>query len=448
MPITRRQFVAGALGTGALAAAGGLTIGRSPIERLIGNSASPSSAGHSQIDPAKAVLVLVTMYGGNDGINMVVPASDGTYRSLRGPLALPEDKVLPLGDGLSLHPSLTGTKKLWDDKLLAVVRGVGYPNPIRSHFRSMDIWQTGVPDTASDTGWLGRWLDATGKDPLRAMSTTPTLPLLLLGQKASGAALLPGTGGVPVQGAVADAYRALFNPTGEDDLTGRVDEVGTDLLTVSATLDKALSSTPSLIPDGSAGPSLDNGTPDSGAGPKGSPTTKAANPAKDAKGKGAKSSGSLAGQMDTVARLIRAGLPTRVYSTTLGGFDTHANELATQGRLLSELDAGLTGLFAGLGNDPRGDQVVVVAYSEFGRRVAANSSGGTDHGTAAPVLVAGRPVQAGFHGEEPSLTNLDDGDLKANVDFRSIYGTLLAKVLGFDPAVSLGPTHPALLNFV
>lgn len=443
MTITRRHFVAGALGTGALAAAGGLTIGRSPLGRLIGTTASTSATSHSHIDPTKAVLVLVTMYGGNDGLNMVVPASDGTYRGLRGPLALPEDKVLALDGGLSLHPSLTGTKKLWDDKLLAIVRGVGYPNPIRSHFRSMDIWQTGVPDASSDTGWLGRWLDATGKDPLRAMSTTPTLPLLLLGQKASGAALLPGTTGVPVQGAAADAYRALFTPTGDDSLVGRVDEVGTDLLTVSATLDKALSSTPSLTPDNAGRASLDNGAADGAARAKGA---KPANPAKGAKN--AKAAGSLAGQMDTVARLIRAGVPTRVYSTTLGGFDTHANELDTQSRLLSELDAGLTGLFAGLGDDPRADQVVVVAYSEFGRRVAANGSGGTDHGTAAPVLVAGHSVRAGFHGEEPSLTDLDDGDLKANIDFRSIYGTLLAKLLGVDPAVSLGANHPSLLSFV
>jgi uncharacterized protein (DUF1501 family) len=446
MSLTRRQFVAGALGTGAVAAAGGLTLGRSPIGRLIGATASTTAGGHSRIDPTDAVLVLVTMYGGNDGLNTVVPASDGTYRSLRGPLALPEDKVLALGGGLSLHPSLTGTKKLWDDKLLAIVRGVGYPNPIRSHFRSMDIWQTGVPETSSDTGWLGRWLDATGKDPLRALSTTPTLPLLLLGQKASGAALLPGTAGVPVQGAAADAYRALFTPTGDDSLAGRVDEVGTDLLTVSATLDKALSSTPSLANGGAGSPSLDNGSPGTTA-TGGAKAAGAAGPGKGAKS-AAKAAGSLAGQMDTVARLIRAGVPTRVYSTTLGGFDTHANELDTQARLLSDLDAGLTSLFAGLGDDRRADQVVVVAYSEFGRRVAANGSGGTDHGTAAPVLVAGRPVQAGFHGEEPSLTDLDDGDLKANVDFRSIYGTLLAKVLGVDPAVSLGPNHPALLSFV
>lgn len=440
MPISRRRFLAGAAGAGAVAALGGVG-----VDHLVRGHGSGAGAG-GRVDPGKGVVVLITLYGGNDGLNTVVPVSDATYRGQRGPLALPEDKVLPIGEGLALHPSLTGVKALWDDHRLAIVRGVGYPSPVRSHFRSMDIWQSAVPDAVSQTGWLGRWLDATGKDPLRAISTAPTLPLLLLGSKTAGASILPGNGALPLPGPVAGAYKTLVQvPSGSGasplgGLAVRIDEVGSDLLTVAAALQKAAapavgSSTSTSEPSTTAPGSLDNGGI---VGSQGAPI-----------GRGRKAAaGTLAEQMQTVARLVRAGLPTRVYAAQLGGFDTHVNELDTHARLLTELDGGLTALFDALGDDPRAGQVVAVVYSEFGRRVAANASGGTDHGTAAPVLVAGRGVKGGFHGDEPSLTDLDAGDLKAGVDFRSVYATLLGHVLGVDPDVSLGSNHPPLLDFV
>ena len=151
------------------------------------------------------------------------------------------------------------------------------------------------------------------------------------------------------------------------------------------------------------------------------------------KGASAGGSGGLAGQLDVVARLIEAGVPTRAYSVSLGGFDTHADERGTQEKLLAEVDAALSGFLTRMAGTPRGRDVVTLVYSEFGRRVAANVNEGTDHGTAGPMFVAGTPVRGGFYGEQPSLKNLDDGNMKATVDFRSVYGELLHRVLDADP---------------
>ena len=143
-------------------------------------------------------------------------------------------------------------------------------------------------------------------------------------------------------------------------------------------------------------------------------------------------------------RCVRAGVPTRVYAVSLGGFDTHADEKGTQSRLLGELDSAVSGFLAGMDSDPRGSKVVVAIYSEFGRRVAANASQGTDHGTAGPLLVAGHPVRGGFYGDQPSLTSLDAGDLKVTTDFRSVYGTLLEQVLDTEAGRVLDGTRPTL----
>jgi uncharacterized protein (DUF1501 family) len=161
------------------------------------------------------------------------------------------------------------------------------------------------------------------------------------------------------------------------------------------------------------------------------PTTAATSKAASAPARPA-TAGALATQLDVVARLIKGGAPTQVYSVSLGGFDTHATEKDNHARLMSELDTGIAGFLKSLAGDPKGDSVVVMTYSEFGRRVAANASGGTDHGTAAPLFVAGRSVRGGFYGEQPSLTDLDQGDLKFSTDFRSVYGTMIERVLGLD----------------
>jgi uncharacterized protein (DUF1501 family) len=205
--------------------------------------------------------------------------------------------------------------------------------------------------------------------------------------------------------------------------------VGTDLLTVQKTLSQALSAVPASSGPSGASTNLETAPPTTG--PAGG------------QAKGRYSIG-LSAQLDLVGRLIKAGVPTKVYSVTLGGFDNHAAEKDTHARLLAELDQGISGFVQTMAADPKAPPVVVMTYSEFGRRVAENASGGTDHGTAGPLFVAGTSVKGGFYGDEPSLTNLDQGDLKFTTDFRSVYATVLELVLGIDQKMSLPHAFPTL----
>ncbi|HZU46127.1 MAG TPA: DUF1501 domain-containing protein [Mycobacterium sp.] len=338
------------------------------------------------------ILVMLTLYGGNDGLNTVIPASDPAYQSARPELAYSESEVLPLGDGLGLNPGMKGLKALWDSKRLAIVRGVSYPKPDHSHFRSMDIWQTASPAEPVPTGWIGRWLDATGDDPLRAVNVGPVLPPLAVGEKCTAAALSPTAA-----------------PESANWFTETMDALGVD----------DPNDTPAMSAVCAA--------------------YRAARTADTTLGKvKASAKKGLAAQLAMVAAAVRAAVPTRVYTVALGGFDTHAEERETQQRLLQTVDEALTPFLAEMAADRYGKNLVVLAYSEFGRRVAANASQGTDHGTAGPVFVAGAPVKGGFYGDEPSLTDLDNGDLKATTDFRDVYYELLSTTLRTDPTPSVG----------
>ena len=411
-PMSRRQFLISSGVVGATALAAGAT--GCSFKHL-------AAAGKTNPLPQDTkVLVLVTMYGGNDGLNTVIPYTDKAYYAGRPDLAYAESDVLPLTDGLGLNPSMAGFKKLYDAGRLAVVRGVGYPNADRSHFRSMAIWQTASPDSPLPSGWLGRWLDANGADPLLAVNVGPVLPPLLAGQKCAGAAL-PASGSINLpDGRYGSGLHALDAVGGsEPPLVQRVAQSGADLLRVASTLGSALGGTPT-----SAAPSHD--------------ATPAAPDATNV----------LAGQLDIVARCIAANAPTRVYSVQLGGFDTHADEKGTQSRLLGQLDSAVSGFLQKVATVPHGNDVVVALYSEFGRRVAANASQGTDHGTASNVFVVGAGVKGGLYGDQPSLTDLALDDLKYNVDFRSVYATLLERVLGSDAGQVLGSGNFPRLAFV
>ncbi|HEY6746190.1 MAG TPA: DUF1501 domain-containing protein [Mycobacteriales bacterium] len=398
--LTRRKFLLASGVTGGVAlAAGAGTIGWRDVADRAGTR--PPDAG---------VLVLVTLYGGNDGLGTLVPYSDGAYHDARPDLAYGADEVLALDDQLGLNPAMTGFKKLWDDGTLAIVRGVGYPRPDHSHFRSMDIWQTGSPDHPAATGWIGRWLDATGPDPLRVVSVGATLPPLAVGAKGTGVAL-PLTSFAAPAGPLGAGVRALstVDPTDPPAQALAARATGT-LLSATATFGPPL--------EAAAGTEADDDN--------------------QAQGASAGGQSALARQLAIVSRCVKAGVPTRVYAVSLGGFDTHADEKGTQSRLLGELDQAVSGFLT----DTPG--VVVAVYSEFGRRVGANASQGTDHGTAGPLFVAGAAVRGGFYGDQPSLTALDDGDLKVTTDFRSVYGTLLERVLDTEAGRVLDGTRPAL----
>ncbi len=391
--INRRRFLIASAGVGAAGLlSGAVAVSWPDLMRAAQDRPLADGAG---------VLVIVTLYGGNDGVNTLIPYADNAYHDARPELAYAPSEVLQLDSQLGLNPAMKGIAGLWNQRQVAIVRGVSYPQPDHSHFRSMDIWQTASPAEPVSTGWIGRWLDVTGEDPLRAVNIGPVLPPLAVGEKYTAAAL--STAQVPV--VQADRFDAIMSALGNDD---------------------------------------PNDTPAMAAVRKAYRATRTTNKTFGGIRPAAREHNSLATQLSMVAAAVRAGVPTRVYTVQLGGFDTHANERDTQQRLLQTLDEAVTPFLRDMATDRNGRNVVLMAYSEFGRRVAANASQGTDHGTAGPVFVAGVPVKGGFYGEEPSLTNLDNGDLKFTTDFRDVYHELLAQTVGTDPAPSVGSGRTSL----
>jgi uncharacterized protein (DUF1501 family) len=405
--LTRRRFLlaSGVAGGGALAVGAG-TVG---FTDLLATAIQPRPEWM-----VKKVnrLVIVTLYGGNDGLNTVVPYADPAYHSARPELAYSPDKVLHLDDSLGLNPMLTGLKSLWDQRRLAIVLGVGYPQPSRSHFRSMDIWQSASPVGPLTTGWIGRWLDGTQAAREAAVSFEPVLPPLLAGQTRVGTCV--SFSGLTLPKWIDEhAVAALGHSQAEEPaMQARAAAAYADLVTMNH-----------VLRDGDTAQASPGG-PDA--------------PQATATG----GQNALASQLDLVARCVEAGVPTRVYSVSLGGFDLHAEERLEHEGLLQQLDAALSGFAARMARTEAGREVAIVVYSEFGRRVRANASEGTDHGTAGPMFVLGARVNGGFYGHQPSLTDLDDGDLKANLDFRDVFGTLLKSVLHSEPARYLERYQP------
>ena len=393
--VTRRKFLitSGVVGAGALVAGGTAYT----LKEILATAGSrPSGA---------ASLVLVTLYGGNDGLATVIPYADPAYHDARPELAYAPDQVLKLDDATGLNPGLKGLHRLFGAGKVAIVRGVGYPKPDRSHFRSMDIWQTAQPDRPGTTGWLGRWLDGAGADPRLAVSFEPVLPPLLAGATSAGAAV-PVTG-LRLPRAVRTATLTQLGAAspGEPPLQARAAAAFTDLVEVD------------VMVRGLDAPENENAA--DGDQPQATNT-------------GGRSS--LTAQLNLVARCVESRVATRVYSVSLGGFDLHADEKQPQENLLKELDAALASFVDRMARSGSGQQVVVAVYSEFGRRVKANASDGTDHGTASNVFVLGPNVHGGLYGAPPNLADLDNGDLKFTTDFRDVYAELLHGVLGADPA--------------
>ncbi len=430
--LDRRAFLGLAAGVGALGALGAV-LGPRAWDSLFGGGSS-ATTGAMGTD-AGATLVLLTLYGGNDGLNTVIPYQNPAYAATRGSLAVDPSTVLPLADGYGLHAGMPGFKKLWDAHELAVVHGVGFADPNYSHFESMDIWQSGVPETPVATGWLGRWLDGTKSSPLRAIALGPTLPTALSGQKVQGAAIPIGPLVLPGDAAEQSLYAAL----------ARAGAADPPLAAQAATSDAVL-----LELNRRLGPLLDkSGTanPLHLSGPA-AQSQGAAGALAIANGGGGTSAGDvMAVQLSTVANLILAGAGADVYSVELGGFDTHADQVAVQSALLTQVDTAVTAFVDTLRGTRRGDKTVVLIYTEFGRRVGANASAGTDHGWANVAFVAGPPVKGGFYGEPPSLTNLSEGNTVYTTDFRTLYATMLGGVLGTDPKPFLDGSFKQLALF-
>jgi uncharacterized protein (DUF1501 family) len=351
------------------------------------------------------ILVAITLYGGNDGLNTLIPYSDSLYFSSRPDISYPAEKLLKLDSSLALNPSMGGIKSLWDEKKVAIIRGVGYPKPDRSHFSSMAKWQTGNPLSHVSTGWLGRWIDTQPTDPMLAISLGSVLPPLLAGAKKSGSAL-PLGGLIIPSGQLAMDCTQLSAPSSSD----------SKLMALAASTMKNLFNISDSIT-----PILNKNVPGS---PVELPTINGGNAGGDT---------NLSQQLDIVAKLIDAGAPTRVWSVSLGGFDTHANEANAQAALLGVVSDSISRFVTQLKSTTRSRDVVILVYSEFGRRVVGNASQGTDHGSSGPVFVIGDKIKGGFYGDQPSLSKLVDGDLAVTTDFRSIYATILEKVLKSPP---------------
>jgi len=423
--MSRRRFLALA---GGMATAGmlGAALGPRAWDGLFGAS---SPVGGAVPDGR---LVLVTLYGGNDGMNTVIPYQDPAYAPARGPLAIDPSTVLPLGEGFGLHPSMPGFKKLWDARQLAVVEGVGFADPNFSHFASMDVWQSAVPSGSESTGWIGRWLDRTPGSPLRAVGIGPTLPVVLTGDTVQGVTVPAGRLVLPGAPEEQALYAALAGSDHNDAvLLGQAAQSGSELLQVHTELGPILdrSATTDPLHLRSAGGTAP-GAPQGLAIAQG--------------GGGRAGAGLLATQLSLVANLILAGASSQVYSCELGGFDTHTDQAPTQKALLSELDTAVSAFVEAMAHDPKGRGTVVVVYTEFGRRVGGNASGGSDHGWANAVFAAGPPVRGGWYGQPPDLAKLSDGNAVYTTDFRSVYATVLGQVVGVDPSSFLQGSFPAL----
>jgi uncharacterized protein (DUF1501 family) len=365
------------------------------------------SARAAASDRDGRVLVVVQLSGGNDGINTVVPFADEGYARLRKHLRLPTAELKKVNDHVGLHPALGDFAKLLEDGRLAIVQGVGYPNPSRSHFKSMAYWHTArldgkddnpagdqfVPALVSGSGWLGRALDRAPAPADRAPASVS------VGLRPQPAAL---RGGRAVSAALSRlddlALAGDFNPADALPRAGAGDDVRAfvrrSLLDAYATADR-------LKDVARAG----------GAGAR-YPATE------------------LAGDLRLVARLMKAGFGTRVYYVEQGGYDTHAAQLATHDRLLGDLGGAVRAFLDDLKAAGLAERVAVLGFSEFGRRAAENGSYGTDHGTAGPVFLAGGRVKGGLVGATPSLGDLEGGDLKMGIDFRRVYASALEDWLG------------------
>ena len=414
---TRRAF----LGKGLTVLAAGATV-PSFLNRTAFAVGKPGDVALTQADSGAdgKVLVVIQLSGGNDGLNTVIPFADDAYYKARPRLGIARDKVHKLGDSVGLNPELTPFKKLYDNGQMTLVQGVGYPNPDRSHFRSMDIWHTANPgEGAITSGWLGRYFDnqCGGIDPKThepRPADAPPEPEIGISLGDANFLAMQGEKVMPLsfespadyryQGSDRDGFEALNRRTAAGSGESHTEHSEADFLTRTA-MDAQVSSDRILKVTRDHAPGVDY------------------------------PSGGFGQQLKTVAAMINGRLPTRVYYVSLGGFDTHANETGRHDRLMADLAAGVSSFMDDLKQQGNDERVLVMTFSEFGRRVQENASGGTDHGTAAPMFFFGhhKRVQPGIVGNHPSLQNLDNGDLKYGVDFRSCYSGVLQSWLDVAP---------------
>lgn len=352
--------------------------------------------------PGNKVVVIIQLSGGNDGLNTIIPVRNDIYYRERPKLAIAKEKSLSLTDEAGLHPALAAFKELYDEGNAAVLNNIGYPNPDRSHFRSMDIWHSA--STSNEyiaTGWLGRYLDAQCKGcskPTQAVELDDVLSLALKGEEYKGMAFKDP--------------KKLFNSSNKKyfkDINSAHQPVEETIDYLYKTMSATLSSADYIYQQSRILPSRET-YPNS----------------------------SLGKNLKTIASLIFSDINTKVYYISLGSFDTHINQENQQNRLFTELNDAVKTFTLDMKKNHRFQDVLLMTFSEFGRRVAQNASGGTDHGTANNMFfISGGLKKKGILNEMPDLFNLDEGDLKHTVDFKNVYATVLNKWLQADDVAIL-----------
>ncbi len=404
--LTRRQFLGGGAGLSALALGGALP-------GLFARAADDAG----KADRSDRVLVVVELAGGNDGLNTVIPYEDDRYHKARPTLHVAKEQVQRLTDRIGLHPSMDAAAQLFKDGRLVIVQGVGYPEPDRSHFRSMEIWQTAsTARRAPATGWLGRFLDATDREDnneaITGLALADGLPQALLADKVSVPVVKQienfGTGVADTPDADPPRARLLrklsTGPTVKVEPIPYLRRQAETAYRTAARLRDAAANYPSNV----------------------------------------EYPGDLGAQLRRAAQVIAANLGVRVVWVSQGGYDTHSKQAPAHQALLGELSGALAAFQKDLTRLKLADRVLVMTFSEFGRRVDENGSQGTDHGAASCLFLCGSKVKGGLAGTYPSLEKLGEGDLVHTVDFRAVYATILEKWLGGDPDKLLGQRFPRL----
>ena len=419
LPSTRREFLRlGSKGVGLLA-----------FSRFAPQFLVQSTLAAPRPEKDRRILVLVQLAGGNDGLNTVVPYSDPAYHSLRPTLALKQKDVLRLDERLGLHPSLAAFHALVQDGRLGIVQNVGYPNPNRSHFRSTEIWETASASEESlSSGWIGRFLDnaCSGPDlPAFAADKEPdAIHINAEVPQSFGGAAPHNTYGLTLGARSGRSGRdevALLERLASRPGAGLSAQAGHDHGETANHAFLRATLMDSLVAEKRIQAIIDANKPE------------AAYPG-----------GNFAQSLRNIAGLVAAGLSTRVYFVSLGGFDTHANQLNAHANLLRQLSEGLAAFQKDLVARGLDDQVLTMTFSEFGRRPNENQSAGTDHGTAAPLFIMGRRIHGALHGAAPSLELEKNADLAFSTDFRSVYATVLDRWLETPADAILGARHERL----
>ncbi len=405
MPVTRRDF----LSAGLVSVAGGVIV---PPILAKGVFAAGIDGIHND-----RVLVVLQLAGGNDGLNAVVPYADPAYLTARPTIGIKPADVLHIDASVGLNPALKNVKALYDAGQVSIVQGVGYDNPTYSHFENLYVWEYADPRRQQTDGWLGKLL-STQMDSLGHPLTA-----CALGETSTPAELRDSTATVSVIQSVK-SYAVRGGPAAQamaPALYRRTPGI------YGALFDSALSTAESgmaTLAAGSGGysPAVQYGVNGAAATPN-----------------------SLGSALQLTAQMISSESSVKICHVVLSGWDTHQDEPTRQTALLTELDAAVSAFMKDITAHGQADRVVLMTWSEFGRRVAENGSRGTDHGAAAPVFLVGKPVSGGMFGQQPSLTNtIDSGNLKYTVDFRSVYQTLIRDWLQGDAASVLGASYAEL----